>query len=116
MDPRVHTLLSFSKTIRPRNLFLVLVNEVATLVEESPFAFALAAVLDRGTRSEIIWTIPYYLQQRLGDLDLVRLSRMSIENLQETFHRLPAKPRYITDSPLTVKALAEIVVRDYGAM
>ncbi len=113
IDPRVSKLLSFGKTIRPRDLFPVLVEEAATLIEQDLFAFALAAVLDRGTRSEIIWTIPYHLKQELGHLEPASFSSMSLKNLYRTFLSLPTKPRYINDAPQTVKELAELVVRDY---
>ncbi|MFH1821748.1 MAG: hypothetical protein ABH852_04840 [Methanobacteriota archaeon] len=64
-DPRVRQLLEFGKEIRPRELFPVLEEEATYLIEENPFAFAMAGVLDRGTKSEIIWTIPYYIQKQV---------------------------------------------------
>jgi len=113
-DPRVNALLEFSKEIRPRDLFPVLFNEAASIVEENPFAFALAAVLDRGTKSEIIWTIPYYLDKNVGDLSPRSFTAKSIDQIERIFRSLPAKPRYITDAPRTVRELAEIVIKDFG--
>jgi len=113
-DPRVVRLLEFGKEIRPRELFPVLQEEAALLVEDNPFAFALAAVLDRGTRSEIIWTVPYYLQQRIGDLSPELFVEMSVGDLERIFRGLPVRPRYITDAPITVKDLSELVIREYG--
>ncbi|MDH5439888.1 MAG: hypothetical protein OEZ48_14200 [Candidatus Bathyarchaeota archaeon] len=113
-DPRVAQLLEFGKRIRPRELFPVLIDEAASIIEENPFAFALAAVLDRGTKSEIIWTVPYYLQKRMGTLDPGFLVNMPTEDLESIFRSLPAKPRYITDAPRTVKELSRIVVREHS--
>jgi len=113
-DPRVKCLLEFGKTIRPRQLFSNIVQEAALLIEENPFAFALAAVLDRGTKSEIIWTIPYYLKTQVGNLDPQFFARKSIKELGIIFRKLPAKPRYINDAPRTVKELSEIIVNEYG--
>jgi len=112
-DPRVTCLLEFGKGIRPRELFPVLCEDAALLIEKNLFAFALAAVLDRGTKSEVIWTIPYYLQKRIGDLSPFSLVNMSVEELERIFRSLPVKPRYITDAPRTVKELSRIVVREY---
>jgi hypothetical protein len=67
-DPRVKLLLEFGATIRPQELFPVRHEGAASLIEENPFAFALAAVLDRGTKADIIWTVPYYLQAKIGEL------------------------------------------------
>jgi endonuclease-3 len=113
-DLRVRYLLEFGEKVRPRQLFPVLVEDAALLIENDPFAFALAAVLDRGTKSEIIWTIPYYLQKRLGNLSPYSLANKSIEELERIFRILPTRPRYITDAPRTVKELSEIVVREFG--
>lgn len=112
-DQRVNRLLEFGKEIRPRQLFPVLHEEAAFLIEENPFAFALAAVLDRGTKSEIIWTIPYYLQKEVGELNPHFFMNKSIEDLERIFQRLPSKPRYITDAPRTVKNLSRTVVNQY---
>ena len=68
-DSRVKKLLEFRETIDSRDLVPVLVKEAADLIKNDPFAFMLAAVLDRGTKTEIIWTIPYYNKHQLGRLD-----------------------------------------------
>jgi len=112
-DPRVASLLEFGKKIRPRELFPVLRDDAAILIENNPFAFALAAVLDRGTKSEIIWTIPYYLKEHIGNLDPHSLKNIPAEELEKIFRSLPVKPRYITDAPRTVKELSKIVTREY---
>lgn len=113
-DPRVTCLLEFVKEIQPRDLFPVLCEEAAPIIEENPFAFSLAAVLDRGTKSAIIWTIPYYLQKRIGNLSPYSFTTKSVEEIERIFRNLPVKPRYITDAPRTVKELSEIAVKEYG--
>ena len=112
-DARVLALLNFSTKIQPRELFAVTKEGAATLVEEDPFAFALAAVLDRGTKSEIIWTIPYDLKMKIGTLTPQFFAGKSFEELESLFRSLPNKPRYITDAPKTVKGLAQIVLNEY---
>jgi endonuclease-3 len=113
-DARVVALLDFSSKIQPRELFAVTREGAAAVVEENPFAFALAAVLDRGTKSEIIWTIPYDLQMKIGTLNPQFFVDKSTEELETLFRSLPNKPRYITDAPRTVKELSQTVLREYG--
>ena len=113
-DPRVMHLLEFSKEIHPRDLFPVRCEQAAILIEKDPFAFALAAVLDRGTKVEIIWTVPYYLQKHTGDLNPYFFASKSVEELEDIFRSFPQKPRYITDAPRTAKELSEIVVNEYN--
>lgn len=112
-DTRVVALLDFSAKIQPRELFPVTEEGAAAVVEENPFAFALAAVLDRGTRSEIIWTIPYYMQKKMGRLTPQIFVDKSVEELELLFRSLPSKPRYITDAPRTLKELSQLVIREY---
>lgn len=112
-DARVVALLGFSTKIQPRELFAVTREGAAALVEENPFAFVLAAVLDRGTKSEIIWTIPYDLKMKIGTLTPQFFAGESYEELELLFRSLPNKPRYITDAPRTVKELAQIVLKEY---
>jgi len=112
-DLRVVHLLEFGKQIRPRELFPALHEKAALLIEENPFAFALAAVLDRGIKAEIIWTMPYYLQKQLGDVSPRQFVNKSNEDLERIFRSLPAKPRYVTDAPRTVKELSKIVLHEY---
>jgi hypothetical protein len=83
------------------------VPEAATILEENPFAFTVAAVLDRGTKSEIIWTIPYYLQKLVGELTPQYFANISLESLDQMLRSLPAKPRYITDAPRTLRELSQ---------
>jgi len=113
-DPRVKRLLEFGETIDPIELVPVLEDEASQIIKEDPFAFALAAVLDRGTKAEIIWTIPYYLKKILGRLDPEYFANASIKELRELFERLPYRPRYINDAPKTVKELSEMILREFN--
>ena len=94
MNVRVEKLLEFAKTVNAEELVPVLEKEAAELIND-PFAFALAGVLDRGTKAELIWTIPYYIKKQLGELNPYFFVNASIEDLEELFQKLPKKPRYI---------------------
>ncbi|MHC3129365.1 MAG: hypothetical protein IBV52_04735 [Candidatus Bathyarchaeota archaeon] len=113
INSRVEKLLEFAKTVNAEELVPVLEKEASELIND-PFAFALAGVLDRGTKAELIWTIPYYIKKQLGELNPYFFVNASIEDLEELFQKLPKKPRYINDAPYTVKGLAEIIVNEYN--
>ena len=106
-------LLSLISTVRRDDLFPSYYSEASELIATNPFAYALAVSLNRQTKAEIIWTIPYDLQKALGHLDPIRIANMSIEELDRVFQRLPHKPRFYNDAPRTVKELSEMVVRRY---
>ncbi len=113
-DPRVKILLEFGETITPRELFPVLHDEAALLIEKNLFAFTLAAVLDRRTKAEVIWTIPYYLQKEIGELKPEFFVDKDIDEIKMTIQKLPKKPRYVNDAARTIKELSEIVVNEFN--
>jgi endonuclease III len=84
------------------------------LVYSDGFAFLLACCLDRGSRSETIWKIPYYLKMELGHLNPVQFAQMSIEEIQQALGRLPVRLRYTHDAPYTVLQLAQIISSEFG--
>jgi endonuclease-3 len=90
-----------------------LATEAHELVRTNPFAFLLAASLDRGTKAEIIWTLPYWLKQALGHLDPCRIARMSEGDIRALLEQLPKKPRYINDAPRTIVSLARMVCDEF---
>ena len=107
-------LLQFAATIPPEELFPTLADGAAEFVAEDPFAFILAVSLDRGTKAEIIWTIPYWMREELGHLDPMRLAQMTPEQISETLSRIPRKPRYVNDAPQTILEVARLVSGRFG--
>ena len=84
------------------------------LIKENPFAFCAAVCLDRGTKADIIWTIPYWIQQRVGHFDPQRFYKLSLEEIRELFDALPKKPRYINAAPITFQDITRIVVEQFS--
>lgn len=117
-DDRMKTvtkaLLDFSKSIQAEELFPVMVPEAAEIVASDPYAFSIATCLDRGTKADIIWTIPYDMKKKLGHLDPYKIHGMSLEELAALFKSLPRRPRYVNDAPRTVQDLTRIVVEECG--
>jgi len=106
-------LLEYGESIPQDLLMPSLVPGATEYVSTNAFAFTLAASLDRGTKAEIIWTIPYWLRMDMGHLDPYQLNQMTIEQLSSVVARLPKKPRYQSDAPRTIYELSQIVVEEY---
>lgn len=84
------------------------------LIKANPFAFCAAVCLDRGTKSDIICTIPYWIQQKVGHFDPQRFYKFSSEEIRELFDTLPKKPRFINDAPRTFQDITRIVVEQFS--
>ena len=109
----VAALLKFGEEDDPEELFPTLHPEAGDLIQSNPYAFAMAVCLDRGTKADIIWTVPYYIFQQLGHLDPFRINQLSLDELGEVISQLPKKPRYKTAAPRTIKELTRSVVDKY---
>jgi endonuclease III len=105
-------LLAFGDSLSAEILLPTVVPEAAPLVATDPYAFAIAACLDRGIKAEIIWTIPYYIKSDLGHLDPCLIYKMSVDELAAVFARLPQRPRYVNDAPRTIRDLTRIVIEE----
>jgi hypothetical protein len=107
-------LIDCSQSFNSADLFPTVIPEAAAFVVSDPYAFSIATCLDRGTKADIIWTIPYDIQQFLGHLDPHRIYQKSLEELADLFAHLPRRPRYVNDAPRTLKELTRIVVEECG--
>jgi endonuclease III len=105
-------LLAYGDTIASDVLLPTVIPQAAPLVANDPYAFAIGVCLDRGTKAEIIWTIPYYIKEDLGHLDPHQIYKMSVEELASLFERLPQRPRYVNAAPRTLQELTRIVVEE----
>lgn len=106
-------ILEFGKTLNPKELFPVVVPEAANFTIDNPYAFSMAVSLDRQTKADIIWTIPYDIYSFLGHLDPKLLCKMSLEEIASIFIRIPRKPRFVNDAPRTIQELTHIIVNEY---
>ena len=107
-------LLDCSRSMKASVLFPVMVPEAAGIVVTDPYAFSLAACLDRGTKADVIWTIPFDIKQKLGHLDPFKIYDLSLAELTHLFTVIPHKPRYVNDAPRTTRELTRLVVEECG--
>lgn len=107
-------LLQIGQSLDRSNFFPTLVPGATAFALSDPFAFLLACCLDRGTKTELIWTVPFDLRNRLGHLDSAKLASMPVSEIRELVADLPRKPRYVHATPRTISELAQLVVRRGG--
>jgi endonuclease III len=105
-------LLAFGPTVSHDSLFPTVIPEAAPLIATDPYAFLIAVCLDRGTKAQVIWTIPYDMKMKLGHLDPQLIYEMSLDELADLFTQLPRKPRYLNDAPKTVRDLTRFVIEE----
>jgi len=87
--------------------------EAIQLIHDNSFAFISACCLDRGTKAEIIWTVPHWLYQQVGHYDPSRFYTLSLDQIASLFDKLPQKPRYTNAAPRTFQDICRIVVEDF---
>ena len=87
--------------------------EAVQLIHDNSFAFISACCLDRGTKAEIIWTIPYWISQQVDHYDPLRFRTMKLDQIAVLFERLPQKPQYNNTTPRTFQDICRIVVDDF---
>jgi endonuclease III len=103
-------LLAFRPTVSNESLFPTVIPEAAPLIATNPYAFLIAVCLDRGTKAQIIWTIPYDMKMKMGHLDPDLIYQMSLVELALLISQLPRKPRYVNDAPKTIQDLTRFVI------
>lgn len=107
------SLLDYASRVDPRDLFPSLEEGATDFALNDPYAFCVATCLDRGTKAEIIWTIPYWISKDLGHLDPKKISLLSKKAMTALVDRLPKKPRYVDAAPRTIHEITKIVVEKY---
>jgi endonuclease III len=110
----VVALRNIGQRIEIAEFFPAVIPGASAFAVSNPYAFLVASCLDRGTKSEIIWTIPFDLNQELGHLDARAVAAMPLAELDAVFKTLPRKPRYLNDAAQTILGLSRLIVDDYA--
>lgn len=92
-----------------KELFPAKTPKATEMVLQDPYAFLIATCLDRGTKADVIWTIPYDLHRTLGHLDVKKFAAMDVNALDRVIRSLPHKPRYVNDAARTVMDLSRMI-------
>jgi endonuclease III len=110
----LNAILRYKDVFRQEELTPAKCPEAVQLIHENSFAFISACCLDRGTKAEIIWTIPFWLSQLVGHYDPLRFHPMNLSQITSLFDRLPQKPRYTNAAPRTFQEICRVVVEEFS--
>jgi len=111
--PVLNALMQYKAVFDQEELIPAKTPEAVQLIHNNSFAFISACCLDRGTKAEIIWTIPYWIKQQVGHYDPFRFYIMSPDQIVSLFDKLPQKPRYTNAAPRTFQDICRIVVEEF---
>lgn len=107
-------LKKLNQEIDRKDLFPAYSEKAQSFVIENCFAFLFALCLDRGTKAEIIWSIPYEIQEKIGRLKPEDFYKNDEYKIRFLFNDLKYKPRYINDAPRTILELSRLVIDEYN--
>ncbi len=107
-------LLALGRKTRPEEVIKAPNSEVGAFIRGNPYAFCLAACLNRGMKVETVWAIPWEMKRLLGHLNPFRIDTMSLQAVGELVDRLPHRLRYYRDAPRTIKEITHLVVGRYA--
>ena len=113
-QPILNALLHYKTIFDQEELTPAKCPEAVKLIHENSFAFISACCLDRGTKAEIIWTIPYWIFQQVGHYDPLRFYNLSLDQITSLFDHLPRQPRYTNAAPRTFHEICRIVVDNFS--
>lgn len=118
MTVRIHEivaqLIEFGRTVGANELVFNNDPLIGNLIKNDPFAYLLAASVDRGMQAETAWQLPGKIREILGHLDPAKIAQMSSDDMLALLERVKGKPRYLTDAAKTIVDLAGQVAKDYG--
>lgn len=109
----VNRLMEVGQTIGEKELLFTDIPIVGDLLKEAPFAFLLAASVDRGMVAEAAWSLPAKIKSSLGHLDPGRIAEMTPDEMLAVLRKIDGKPRYLTDAARTLVEVAQQVVSHY---
>ena len=105
----VDRLLEFGKSIGANELVFANDPLVGDILKNDPFAFLLAASVDRGMTAETAWRLPAKIRAKLGHLDPSRMAQMTAEEMLAVLNAIDGRPRYLTAAARTLVEVAKHV-------
>ncbi|NNE36305.1 MAG: hypothetical protein HKN13_13795 [Rhodothermales bacterium] len=83
------------------------------LLESDGNALLIGILLDQRIKAEMAFTGPLKMRQRLGHLDMRKISKMDLEKLQDVFREKPAVHSFANMMAGRVQELAQTLVDEY---
>ena len=83
------------------------------LLQNDGNALLIGILLDQRIKAEVAFTGPLKLHQRLGHLDMAKIAKMDLEQLQDTFRQKPSVHSFANMMAGRVQELAQTLVDEY---
>ncbi len=109
---RLEALLAFGDTLDPEDLVFKSNPLIGDLLRDDPFAFLLAASVDRGMAAETAWRLPHKIRAAIGHLDAAKIAEMSPQQMHAVLTSIDGRPRYLQAAARTIVEVARGVSRD----
>jgi uncharacterized HhH-GPD family protein len=84
------------------------------LLAKDGTALLIGMCLDQQIRTEKAMGGPYELRKRLGTIDAAKIARTPLSRVDRVFRERPALHRFPGSMAKRVKALCEVITREYG--
>jgi len=105
----VTRILQLSEKIGSAELMFTNDCSVGELLSDDPFAFLLAASIDRGMVAETAWRLPGKIRTSIGHLDPSRIASMSVEEMLNVLNKIDGRPRYLGAAAQTLIEVSKYV-------
>lgn len=113
MQAIIAALKDHGRTVGVEELMFTSPSLMRELLDNEPFAFLVAALVDKQMATETAWQLPEKLRARLGHLDPVRLSKLSEDELLGVIQQIDGKPRYQREAAKSIVRAAKRVCEHY---
>ncbi|MHC4441368.1 MAG: hypothetical protein ACYTF1_00245 [Planctomycetota bacterium] len=105
----VKCLIEYGTTISANELVFKNDPLIGDLINTDPFAFLLAASIDRGMAAETAWRVPTKIKAIMGHLDPLIIAGLSTDDMLVILQQIDGKPRYLNDAARTIVEVARFV-------
>ncbi|NAS88193.1 endonuclease III [ANME-1 cluster archaeon AG-394-G21] len=109
----VNKILEYGRTLKVTKFEPTLNPEVNKLLVDDPNAFLFGVIFDQSITAEQAWEKPFILKQRLGHLDVKKISEMKDDELKVIFNEAPKLHRFPNKYAAYIKDACKMLIDRY---
>lgn len=83
-------------------------------IEHEPHLFLIACLMDRQIRAEHAWTIPFWLENKLGKATMPHLASLSLKKIEDAMDSMPKRHRLWREQSKLLWRMAKKVGSEYS--
>ncbi len=89
-------------------------NEIINNIEKMPHVFVMACMLSRQFNNETAWETLAHLEERIGTLDIKKLSRLTLGEWETAFKNPTSLHRFHYEMAGFIMAAVQRILKEYG--